>query len=33
MTNDPATVIGLAVIGVLVLAYFVWAQWYDGGQG
>lgn len=32
MSNDPTTVIGLAVIGVLVLAWMVWAQWHDGGD-
>lgn len=30
MTNDPATVIGLAVIGVLLLAFLAYANFHDG---
>lgn len=32
MRDNPATLVGLAVVGVLILAFFVWAQFHDGGD-
>lgn len=32
MRNDPVLLVPFAVVSVLILAYFIWAQLHDGGD-